>query len=452
MTWPAGARTNNRLSITTAVRISRSRNLMKLSSLLLAAVLAAGSARAAELQITALDRAQNLTWSNALPTGVLTVESAVAPTGPWRSGQNFYTTTSGSNTTLALAPGSQFVRLRAADISATEAGFSNLVTAYGILETIAGAGQNGIDGVNGWQTEFEGGPAINANLSRPHFAMADDAGNIFIADKDSHSILKVTPDGNIHTAAGTHLAGANGDGPATATTLQLNAPNGVWVRGDGTFYVLDTGNGKVRRVDASGVMTTLFTVNSGIKTGRGLWVSADESLVYFCSGTSLRKRTPAGGVQTLNNTFSELGNLVVEPAGTLVVTDRGASKVFRVTPEGVATLLAGNGQTFGGGDGAQALDTGLAGVRGVWLLPNGGYLLATHAGSQIWYVDAAGVIRLFLDGLPGNVHAGDGDYFRAPGYKIGEARSVSVDRAGNILITENDYGYVRRIRFERLAP
>jgi hypothetical protein len=99
-----------------------------------------------------------------------------------------------------------------------------------------------------------------------------------------------------------------------------------------------------------------------------------------------------------------------------------------------------------------ALNTGLYGVRGVWLMPNGGYLLATHEGSQVLYVDASGIIHVFVDGALGNVHDGDGDYFHSPGLKVSEVRAVSMDSRGNILITENDYGYVRMISFLRLTP
>ena len=156
--------------------------------------------------------------------------------------------------------------------------FMNLVTSYDVIRTVAGTGQGPVDGVNYWSPDFEGGPATSATLSRPHMAMADNANNIYIVDKDSHSVLKVTPDGTIHTVAGTHVRGYNGDGPAVATSLQLDAPNGLWVRSDGQFYVLDTGNGKVRRVATDGTMTTLFTdtngiingVTNGITGGRGL--------------------------------------------------------------------------------------------------------------------------------------------------------------------------------------
>jgi streptogramin lyase len=254
--------------------------------------------------------------------------------------------------------------------------------------------------------------------------------------------------------AGIHTGGDAGDGPAPGTSTQLNSPNGLWVRPDGTVYVLDTGNGKVRRLDPDGTMSTLFTVNSGINQGRGLWVSEDESLAYFCSGTDLRRRVP-GSITTVNNNFTELGNIALTPEGNVIATDRGDNKVFLVDTtggnQGSRMRLFGNGTTDSVIEGTMAFDNGLYGVRGVWLVPTGGYFLATHEGSQLLYVDAAGLLHVFVDGAPG-AHSGDGQWFHSPGPKISELRSVSMDSRGDLLIVENDYGFVRRVRFLRSAP
>ena len=115
--------------------------------------------------------------------------------------------------------------------------------------------------------------------------------------------------------------------------------------------------------------------------------------------------------------------------------------------------MAGNGTTSGGGDGFPALQTGLYGPRGVWPLPTGGYLLLLHDGAQLWYVDSAGIMHLLVNGLGGSVfvHGGDGQFFYAPEqFNIGEGRSVAMDYAGNIILCESDYGFIRRIRFQRL--
>jgi hypothetical protein len=326
--------------------------------------------------------------------------------------------------------------------------FESLVAAYGTLSTVAGLGAAAGDGANEWSAAYEGGPAAAAELSNPHMAMADGAGNIYIADKEANAIRKVTPGGTIHTVAGTGIAGDDGDEPGPGTERRLTGPNGLWVRSDGTVYILDTGNGKVRRLAPSGEMTTLFDAVT-ISLGRGIWVRDDEGLAYVASRDHIKKWTPSGGVEIIDcdGAFSgsrDLGNLVVAPGGDLVVTERAQGSVFRVHADGSLTLIAGSDTSAGGGDGKPALSTLLNGVRGVWFLPNGGYFLATHAGSQVWYVDTWGIIHLFLDGAPG-AHAGDGEHFRTPGDKVSAVRAVTVDRAGNVLITENDRGYVRKV-------
>lgn len=411
---------------------------------------------ASSLRVTAFSRDGVLAWTNAPVPGICTIQAASAPNGPWTPGQNAFATNSTGTLTVPMAGGNCFHRMQAVAVLPTPQGFTNLVYAYGILETIAGSGFGRLDTVSYWSPYFEGVPATWAALSRPHIAMADRAGNVYIADKNSHSVLRVTPDGTIHTHAGTHVGGFNGEGPAPATTLQLNYPNGLWTRSDGTVYVLDTDNGRVRRVDTNGTMTTLFMATSdgsAITVGRGLWVRDDEAKAYFCAGTKVRSWTPSGGLKTLASGFSELGDLYVEPGGDVIVCDRGANYAYRVHPNGSQAILAGNGTTNGGGDGFSALATGLYGLRSPWPVPTGGYLLLTHDGCQLWYLDTVGIIHLLLNGSSGLSHNGDGAFFYNPSVlKISEGRSVTMDYDGNLLICESDYGYIRRIRFQRIPP
>jgi DNA-binding beta-propeller fold protein YncE len=345
--------------------------------------------------------------------------------------------------------------MRSVAVPPTANGFTNLVHAYGLLETIAGDGIGRTDGVSYWQSWYEGGPAAAVSLSRPHYAMTDRAGNLYIADKNSHSVLRVSTDGTIHTHAGTHVGGFDGEGPAAATNLQLNLPNALWVRADGTVYVLDTENARVRRVTTNGVMSTLFNAKSdpstGLGGGRCLWVKDDESLAYFGNTDRIRQWTPANGLQTLASGFTELGTFCVETNGNLIVADRGAHRIYRVFTDGSRVFLAGNGTTTGGGDGFPALQTGLNGPRGVWPVPTGGYLFLLHDGCRLWYMDSAATMHLLVNGASGVTHSGDGEFFYDPAAaKINEGRSVAMDDAGNILICESDYGFVRRIRFLRL--
>ena len=429
---------------------------VRCSAVLLALSLSTGHANDA-LRITALGRSGALAWTNALVPGISTVETAATLGLPWTPLPNAYSTSSVGQVTVPMNGLRGLFRLRCADVSATAQGFTNFIRAYGLLETLAGTGVGRMDGFTYWLPEFEGGPATNAALSRPHYAMADRAGNIYIADKNSHSVLRRGTNGLIYTHAGTHTGGFNGEGQGSATNLQLNVPNALWVRGDGTVYVLDTGNARVRRVTTNGMMSTMFfaqsDTNSALDGGRCLWVKDDESLAYFGNKTRVRKWTPGGGLATLASGFTELGTFYVEPGGDLIVADRGDNYVYRVTAAGTKTVIAGNGKTSGGGDGSSALATGFYGPRGVWPVPTGGYLLLLHDGAQLWYVDSANIAHQLVNGLGGSVwvHGGDGQYFYAPAqYNIGEGRSVAMDYAGNIIICESDYGFIRRIRFQRL--
>ena len=97
---------------------------------------------------------------------------------------NFFTSNSTAQISLTLTGKQQYFRLLSSDISSNAPNaWSNLISSYGVLKTLAGNGQLGVDVSNFWQSSFEGGRATNANLSRPHFAMADTNGNIFIVNQ-----------------------------------------------------------------------------------------------------------------------------------------------------------------------------------------------------------------------------------------------------------------------------
>jgi hypothetical protein len=153
--------------------------------------------------------------------------------------------------------------------------------------------------------------------------------------------------------------------------------------------------------------------------------------------------------------------LTVLLAGLVV----GVAAPFRISSfNGSGTLAWANAEVPGictvvsatnaGVDGADALTNAFYGARGVWSVPTGGYLLSLHDGAQLWYIDAANISHLLVNGEGENVYvqAGDGQFFYNPTQLlIGEGRSVTMDWEGNIIMCESDYGFVRRIRFRRLA-
>ena len=121
--------------------------------------------------------------------------------------------------------------------------FHDLAASFGTTLGLVGvyhATTSNPDGtaINFWTPASEGAVARTVGLSNPHMAAADAYGNIYIADKAGQAVLKITTNGLIHTYAGTHVGGFNGDGPAPATSLQISNVNGLFVFPNGTAYLL----------------------------------------------------------------------------------------------------------------------------------------------------------------------------------------------------------------------
>jgi uncharacterized protein (TIGR03437 family) len=134
------------------------------------------------------------------------------------------------------------------------------VNPQGIISKVAGTGTYGYSG--------DGGPATQANLYNPSAAVADTAGNLYIADTSNHRVRKVNAAGVITTIAGVGTAGSSGDG-GQATNAALKNPTGLFLDGLGNLYIADQGNHRIRKVNASGVITSVAGTGTAGFTGDG---------------------------------------------------------------------------------------------------------------------------------------------------------------------------------------
>jgi hypothetical protein len=162
----------------------------------------------------------------------------------------------------------------------------------------------------------------------------------------------------------------------------------------------------------------------------------------------VKKWTAAAGVTTFSTGYAGLGNLAMTADGTLLVADRSGNRIYSVNDAGVKQPVAGNGSPGTGIDGAVATTTSLEGVRAVWPAyaeDGGGFFAGTHEGCQLWFIDRAGVAHLFLDGEK-DAHAGVGEAWDTPGKKVSELRSVTVDTKGNVIVVDDDRGFVRSVQ------
>ncbi len=168
----------------------------------------------------------------------------------------------------------------------------------GVIATVAG---NGTPGVGGG----DDGPATSAALSRPSGIAVDSAGNLYISEFNSGRIRKVS-NGAITTVAGSGTPGFSGDN-GSATSAQLNGPEGVAVDSAGNLYIADFGNNRIRKV-ANGVIATIagtgtpgFSGDNGPATSAQLaypdGVALDSAGNVYVADTDnyrIRVLTPSG--------------------------------------------------------------------------------------------------------------------------------------------------------------
>jgi len=160
--------------------------------------------------------------------------------------------------------------------------FQNFADSYGLLSTVAGKGDMDDRSKVGWLPEFEFGDAIDAELTRPHFAMADSSGNIYIADSENHRIRflpKVSGSyfgrfmtaNYIYTIAGTGSSGAGING--TPLNSALTTPNSVTVDNSGNVYITDTGNHRIRFISVSRSRNLLYYNKEYFNKNSGYYIN-----------------------------------------------------------------------------------------------------------------------------------------------------------------------------------
>ncbi|PCH69110.1 MAG: hypothetical protein COC01_02140 [Bacteroidetes bacterium] len=135
-----------------------------------------------------------------------------------------------------------------------------LIDTSGMISTIAGIGSMGFSG--------DSGPATAAELYYPWGVHVDATGNIYIADLQNHRIRLIDTSGVISTIAGTGISGFSGDG-SLATAAQLSGPSGVHVDASGNIYIVDKSNHSIRKIDITGIITTIAGTGSGGFSGDG---------------------------------------------------------------------------------------------------------------------------------------------------------------------------------------
>jgi sugar lactone lactonase YvrE len=278
--------------------------------------------------------------------------------------------------------------------------------ATGIITTVVGIGPS--SGCSSGSFSGDGGLAVDAGLDIPQGIAVDASGNLFIADPPSQRVRRVDTSGIITTVAGDGNAGFLGDGGA-ATSARLNDPKWVAVDQTGNLFISEDNNHRVRRVDTSGVITTVagngsssvsgdggLAVDAGIGTPYGITVDGNGNLFIVDTANNVVRRVDAvtGIISTVAGTgtvgfFGDGGpatsaefdgpqQIAFDPGGNLYVSDTGNQRIRKIDLTGIITTVAGTGTRGFSGDGGQAISAELSDPSGLVFDSSGNLFMTVY--------------------------------------------------------------------------
>ncbi|TFF40074.1 T9SS type B sorting domain-containing protein [Mucilaginibacter psychrotolerans] len=318
----------------------------------------------------------------------------------------------------------------------TQQGGAVPATIFGQITTFAGSGTPGATDANGLQASFKA----------PFGLKFDAAGNLYVADVGNNKIRKITPAGDVSTFAGTGAAGSTDGAYLTAT---FNAPTGITIDKLGNVFVADRNNHTVRMITPAGTVSTL----AGLPGASGL-VNSQGSFARFNQPTGLAV-DKTGGLFVAdygNNRIRHLGldGTTADVAGSVAGWVDGQGPAAKLNAP-IAVYYDGNGLLYVGDDShIRGIDDDnnvktVAGsfFSGDWdglflsarfSLPSG---IVRDAAGTIFVADyGSGIIRrLGTDNLVINI----------PGGSLNGPAGIEIDNQGNLYVADQGNNVIRKI-------
>lgn len=261
----------------------------------------------------------------------------------------------------------------------------------------------------------DGGPAQKAGIFPLNLALGTD-GSLYVADHENHRIRKIFSDGTIETLAGTGQAGFSGDG-GLAWKAQLNDPTGVAVDQANNIYIADHSNHRIRVVRPDGKIETL-------------------------AGSGQEGFSGDGG-PALEAKFSSPWSVTVDCKGGLLVTDVGNNRIRVIHADGKIQTVAGDGKSEFRGDGGPAVTASI----------NSSVAVAPDCRTQSLYIADTGsdrIRRVNQEGIIQTV-AGTGTFgLKGDGgtalkAEFGSPYSLWVDPQGGVYVADANNQRIRYI-------
>jgi mucin-19 len=330
------------------------------------------------------------------------------------------------------------------------------ITQAAVVSTFAGSGSVG-------NTDATG---TNASFWNPAAVCADISGNIYVANRGFYNIRRITSTGVVTTLAGYLNSGlSQGTLDGVGTNAKFRTPVAVAVDNLGNLYVTDIGNHNIRRIELAGVSvssyagsgTATFTDENGILASFnnpfGICVDTNRTVyVADFNNHRIRRITASGQVTTLagsrvsgfsdglgtNARFNNPNGICIDSFGNLYVSDSGNNRIRKITSTGTVSTLAGSSTAgFSDASGTNALFNGL---NGICVDSNGNVYVADYNNHRIRLITPSGTVRTY---------AGNGTATTANGTATNASFNtpigVAIDSTGVIYVTEFIGRVIRRI-------
>jgi len=261
----------------------------------------------------------------------------------------------------------------------------------------------------------DGAPATDAQLNTPYGVAVDNTGNVYFTDAVNNRIRKIDPSGIITTIAGTGASSYTGDG-GQATAATLYNPRGIVIDGSGNIYFSDYGNNRIRKINAAGIITTF-------------------------AGTGFAAADGDGGpavAAALNYPWG----LALDAAGNLYIADQINCRIRKVNTSGIISTICGTGIAFYNSDGIPATDAWLQYPYGVAVDPAGNIYIADEGNNRIRKINTSGIISTVAGSA---VYGFTGDGGPSTLAKLFLPMAVAADNAGNVYISDANNRRIRMI-------
>ena len=330
------------------------------------------------------------------------------------------------------------------------------------VSTVAGGDKAGFAG--------DGGPATSALFNTPHRLTLDKIGNILVPDKFNHRIRKIDTKGVVNTIAGNGTAAYAGENVAAAAS-SIALPSSVAVDSTSIIYFAEQGARRIRKILPNGQMVTVAgigipTLGDGGPVASSLVIDpyglavAPDGTVYISDNNDhrIRRVSPDGIINTFAGTgvpgysgdngpaalaqFNGPRAVALDANGNVFVSDSDNNAVRMITPDGTISTVAGTGVAGSGGDLGPASQAQLQSPAGLGFDSSGNLYIADFGNNRLRMVDLNGMITT-LAGDGTAVDAIDGA--PATASSLASPADVAFDGNGNVIVSSFGTARIRMV-------